>query len=238
MTNDIKGDGDGIIKADLYEPIVVLELFTSQGCSSCPAADALLNKVKENDEENVFVLSYHVDYWNYIGWDDPFSKSQFAEKQRLYNSKFNYRSNYTPQMVVNGKAHFVGSQANTLQNKISTYKNRKSANEIHISGVAKNDRMVTFNFKVDGDLAGKNIRAVLVLDERTTQVKRGENRNRTLTNSNIVVSEKISQLNSAEGELTLEIPGLVKPSDTIRVVALVENDVYDITGATKSTVKG
>jgi hypothetical protein len=67
-----------------FEPIVVLELFTSQGCSSCPAADALLNQTKQKSLDNVFTLSYHVDYWNYIGWEDPFSSSQYAKRVDLY----------------------------------------------------------------------------------------------------------------------------------------------------------
>ena len=78
-----------------YEPIVVLELFTSQGCSSCPPADVLLNKVKKQYTSEVFALSYHVDYWDYIGWKDPFGDAKFAQKQRQYNIKFRNNSNYT-----------------------------------------------------------------------------------------------------------------------------------------------
>lgn len=89
--------------------IVVLELFTSQGCSSCPAADVQLEEAKKNYPERVFALSYHVDYWNYIGWEDPFSKKAYTFKQREYNQKFRSSSNYTPQLVVNGKEHFGGS---------------------------------------------------------------------------------------------------------------------------------
>jgi hypothetical protein len=87
----------------MHEPVVVLELFTSQGCSNCPSADLSLQKVKKEDKNGVFTLSYHVGYWNYIGWKDPFSKAIYAEKQRKYNVKFRNNSNYTPQVVVNGK---------------------------------------------------------------------------------------------------------------------------------------
>ena len=74
---------------DIYSNKVVLELFTSQGCSSCPPADKLLKEVKSED---VIVLSYHVDYWNYIGWKDPFSQKRFTDRQRQYYSKFKSKS--------------------------------------------------------------------------------------------------------------------------------------------------
>ena len=107
------------IKLEDFKPIVVLELFTSQGCSSCPPADALLNEVKYKYSNNqVIALSYHVDYWNYIGWKDPFSKKEFSDKQRAYSSKFYSNSIYTPQIVVNGKEHFVGSKTAYYEFKI------------------------------------------------------------------------------------------------------------------------
>lgn len=90
-----------------FDPIIVLELFTSQGCSSCPPADVLLNKVKEQYPRKVFALSYHVDYWNYIGWEDPFSNAMFTKKQRFYNQKFKYKSNYTPQLGVISKQSII-----------------------------------------------------------------------------------------------------------------------------------
>jgi len=90
---------------ETYKPVVVLELFTSQGCSSCPKADELLSEVRDgaaNENVDVIVLSYHVDYWNYIGWKDPYSKKAYSNKQRAYSGKFNSSSIYTPQIVVNG----------------------------------------------------------------------------------------------------------------------------------------
>lgn len=91
----------------LLASVVLVELFTSQGCSSCPPADALLAKLDE--DPNVVVLSEHVDYWNYLGWRDPFSAAAFSERQAAYVRRFGLRSAYTPQMVVDGQTEFVGS---------------------------------------------------------------------------------------------------------------------------------
>ncbi|KKM61188.1 hypothetical protein LCGC14_1534190, partial [marine sediment metagenome] len=173
-----------------YLPIVVLELFTSQGCSSCPPADILLNSVKQKNENTVFALSYHIDYWNYIGWQDPFSNAKNTERQRKYNSKLKSRSNYTPELVVNGKEHFVGSNASLVAGAIQRFESLTPENEIVLSSVNGNSDSITFAYKIKGNFTDKNLRSVLVLDQRTTKVNRGENRNRSLTNSNIVVAVK------------------------------------------------
>lgn len=214
-----------------YEPIVVLELFTSQGCSSCPAADDLLNTIKTDYDDNVIPLSYHVDYWNYIGWNDPFSSKVFTQKQRLYNTKFNNRSNYTPQVVVNGQEHFVGSRQSLMTSKINDYSKIRSTNQIDFSTKNSDHNSITCNYNVEGDLNDKKLRIVLVLEERITAVKRGENRNRVLKNANVVVAETHTDLNTASGKEIIKIPEIVEEDDKLRVVAIIENSKFDITGA-------
>nr|WP_298793827.1 DUF1223 domain-containing protein [uncultured Allomuricauda sp.] len=225
------------VENEVYEPVVVLELFTSQGCSSCPPADILLDKVKKQHPEDVFALSYHVDYWNYIGWEDPFSKSTYTKKQREYNQKFRYRSNYTPQLVVNGREHFVGSNAAKLTSKITTYKDRKTTNNITLDGIVKSDFGISFDFNLEGDIQGRQLRAVLVLDERTTSVKRGENRNRTLKNSNIVIAEKYIPLQSSRGKSSISIPSIASRGEDLTLILLVEADNLDVTAAAKASMK-
>ena len=92
----------------------VVELFTSEGCSSCPPAEAVLSHIMEEatkNHKNIICLEYHVDYWNKIGWKDPFSKNQFTMRQSNYSSVLHQRDLYTPQMIVNGETEFVGSHA-------------------------------------------------------------------------------------------------------------------------------
>lgn len=227
------GDEASLISEKGYDPIVVLELFTSQGCSSCPAADLLLNQVKATAGKSVFTLSYHVDYWNYIGWEDPFSSPHYSKKQELYNYKFKNRGNYTPQLVINGREHLVGSNSTRLYSKIATYKTRAAMNRVMISAVQKKADNINFEYLTEGDISNKNIKALLVLDERITHVKRGENRNKTLVNSNIVILEKVAKLYSNQGNMTLKIPKSIGSGEVIQLVVLVENDIYDISAAAK-----
>ena len=98
---------------------VVVELFTSQGCSSCPPADALLRKLAE--EEDVIALALHVDYWDYLGWKDSFATPKFTARQRAYAKKARSRSIYTPQMVVQGEDRVVGNDAEMVLARISEH---------------------------------------------------------------------------------------------------------------------
>lgn len=234
--NEISTIHRALPQAKNYRPIVVLELFTSQGCSSCPPADALLDKVKNEFEDVVYPLSYHVDYWNYIGWEDPFSNSKFTERQKAYNIKFKNRSNYTPQIIVNGKEHFVGSNTSKLYGAIDRYRDQKTTNQINFTYLESNKNSISFKYDILGSIEDRTLHALLVLDRRTTQVQRGENRNRKLLNSNIVVGEKYVTLDESGGESFIVVPEIVSPDDKISLLLLVENNKNDITGASKSTV--
>nr|WP_282597830.1 DUF1223 domain-containing protein [Croceivirga thetidis] len=218
-----------------FKPIVVLELFTSQGCSSCPPADVLLDEVKVKYPKDVYALSYHVDYWNYIGWKDPFSQSKFSTKQRFYNSKLRSRGNYTPQLVVNGSEHFVGSNRLKMYNAIESKKNLNPTNQVEIKNVGKKNNTISFNYELLGSVKDKDVRAVLVLNERITKVSRGENRNRTLKNTNIVVAEKyLSNINEKSG--IIKIPELVSENDELSLMIIIETSDLTITGAAKEKI--
>ncbi|MEM6893905.1 MAG: DUF1223 domain-containing protein [Bacteroidota bacterium] len=213
---------------------VVLELFTSQGCSSCPPADKLLAQVQKQYPKEVLALSYHVDYWDYIGWKDPFGSSAYTKKQRAYNRKFRENSNYTPQLVVNGKEHLVGSNARVLAQKLNEYGKQNLENKVTLSAVKKTAGKVDFMYAVSGDLDEKLLRAVLVLDEKTTWVQRGENRNRELQNSHVVAAEKYLELKESKGSLSMAIPALVSKDDAVTLIVLTENEALDITGGTQT----
>jgi len=219
-----------------FNGVVVLELFTSQGCSSCPPADELLQEVKVRYPDNVFVLSYHVDYWNYIGWADPFSNKEFTEKQSSYNRKFGYKGNYTPELVVNGKEHLVGSNKGKVSNVINKYSVLKSENQFIVQSLNRETDKINFNYTIAGDISNKNVRAVLVLNERTTQVKRGENRQRTLVNSNIVVAEKTIKIANSSLSGSIAIPSTVKNKEELILMLIMENNNGDILGAVKEAI--
>jgi hypothetical protein len=105
-----------VARAD--EPPVVVELFTSQGCSSCPPADKFLGELAKRPE--LLVLAFHVEYWNYIGWTDPYSKPWATRRQREYSTRLKQRFIYTPEMVVQGNAEGIGSERDTIEALIRT----------------------------------------------------------------------------------------------------------------------
>ncbi len=223
-------------KYSKYEPIAVLELFTSQGCSSCPSADNLLDRIhKDYKDKNVFALSYHVSYWNYIGWKDPFSDPKHTNKQNAYARKFRSRSIYTPQLVINGKEHFVGSNETVMYSKVKEHLKIKTSNQIEIIKTNRNSSKVNISFKINGNTDDRQTQVVLVLKNRQTQVKRGENRNRNLKNSNIVVSEKFISTSNQLTEVSLDIPRYVDKEEKLQVIILTKHKDLSITGAAKSS---
>jgi hypothetical protein len=166
--------------AQTAKPLTVIELFTSQGCSSCPPADALLGALA--DRPDVLPLSLHVDYWNYLGWKDPHSARWISDRQRAYASVLKSRSVYTPMIVVDGLDHAVGSDRAALNALLAR---------------ARKETPVTLALRRDGarnllDLSGAGTPAALLLatysPSATTEVPRGENAGRTLTNRNVVRS--------------------------------------------------
>jgi len=209
---------------------IVLELFTSQGCSSCPRADRLLKETSENSKNtNVIVLAYHVDYWNRLGWRDPFSKKSFTNYQQEYGRKFGGRSIYTPQLVINGKKHIVGSDKTSLETSLTTLKTKKLSVPITITGVVKEGTTVKLKYK---SLFGTNSRlnVVMLLKRYVTEVRRGENRNRTLLDTHIVIDKEIIK-DTAISEVTFsDVNFDIK---RLEFVAYVQNSKLEVTGATQ-----
>lgn len=224
-------------KTNNNPPTVVLQLFTSQGCSSCPAADVLLEYIqKDYKSQNVIVLSYHVDYWNYLGWIDPFSKKEFTDLQYNYGRKLNLKRVYTPQLIVNGKEHYVGSSEGKIYSSINRNLNNKTSNKLEFSNIVRTNNKVTFNYKITGNLKDKKIQLNLVLKEKSTQINRGENKNRTLTNFNIVLQTKSVTLNNSRGKITIDIPTQFKDEKGLKVIGFIEDYELNIYGATQIQV--
>lgn len=212
--------------------VVLLELFTSQGCSSCPPADKLLDKTLAENTK-VIGVSYHVDYWNYIGWKDPFSAEEYTNYQRAYASKFNSESIYTPQLVLNGKTHFTGSDSRQLYRRLSDEANYLPGT-LKISTI-KRERN-TINFELISNKTTDLLTAVLVIEQRQTEVTRGENRNRDLTNSNIVIAREV-MANIGATSVTMKVPKFVKTSDQLKIIAFSQNQDLQVQSVTQKTLK-
>ena len=195
----------------------LVELFTSQGCSSCPPADVLLSTIKNQD--NVIALSYHVDYWNHLGWKDPYSNQQFSDYQRNYAQKLS-SGVYTPQMVVNGKTEFVGSKKKVLEKSIST---KSTVKALPAPVVTKNDKNIEFTYSLTDNDKLDSAYALLVLDEHTTEVSRGENSQKKLKNSNVVVQRVALDIKNDAGEQSFEIDNDAAANYKVAIVAQDKN---------------
>ena len=169
--------------------LALVELFTSQGCSSCPPADELLaNLIKENnDNQQVIAISFHVDYWDRLGWKDPFSQRLFTQRQRNYVDKLDLRSAYTPQMVVNGKYEFVGSDKSALQSALKKAKEDFSKVSVKNLMAKESNDAISVSYEIDGKMDEDQVFLCLISPKEVTSIKRGENGGRTLTNTNVVL---------------------------------------------------
>jgi hypothetical protein len=207
----------------------VVELFTSQGCSSCLPADELLAEVQKKYGDDVITLSYHVDYWDYIGWKDPFASKAYTQKQYEYASAFGARGVYTPQAIINGNSHFTGSDSRKMQAALleNTLDNRTN---ITLGDFKNTGSKLWIPYTLNELSDSNSLTFALTIKEKTTEVKRGENRNRTLTNHNIVVDE-ISVVSQKEGSIQLTIPDWVSNTDQLTVVAYVTKNQVGITDA-------
>jgi hypothetical protein len=178
-------------------PVIIVELFTSEGCSSCPPADLLLKKLSEEqpiEGAQVVALEEHVDYWNRLGWRDPFSSAEFSRRQEEYAGVFGNNGVYTPQMIVDGQTEFTGSQARKAREAIERSAGMPKVN-VEISSAAKETGVDSFDVRVMNAPAqskqGKHeLELWLAVTEKGLQsdVKAGENSGETLKHAAVVRS--------------------------------------------------
>lgn len=164
----------------------VLELFTSEGCSSCPPADRLLQEFIK--DSNIIALSFHVDYWDNLGWRDSFSNASFTERQRRYAEQFHLESIYTPQLIINGQYELVGSNRQKAESFIKSAEERASIAGIKINAVKNQNQHLEISCLLDGDIKNSLLLTALVQKHAERKIKAGENRGATLTHTNIVRS--------------------------------------------------
>ena len=186
---------------------VVVELFTSQGCNSCPPAEAFLNELA--DEEGIIALELHVDYWDYIGWADPFANPEITQRQRDYASELALRYVYTPQMVIDGRHNVVGSHRQQVRAAIGQSTLRGKPLAVEFTDEDGGKIVIPAGHSPDG---GATVWLAIYDGLHETEVKHGENRGKTLKNRHVV--RELEELAVWTGE-RLEIP-----VDLARVAAL------------------
>ena len=194
-------------KAAASRSPVLVELFTSEGCSSCPPADELLTRLEQSQPVagvEVIALSEHVDYWNRLGWTDPYSSAEFSRRQNDYARVFNTDDVYTPQMVVDGRAQFVGSNSGKALEAIEVSARDSKANvTVAVASEDKNAASLTLAVRVEGLLEiskGDSAEVLLAIAESglRSNVSRGENAGRRLTHSAVV--RKFSRVGSIDSQ--------------------------------------
>lgn len=175
-------------------PLTVVELYTSQGCSSCPPADTFLGKLAERDD--IIALSLHVDYWDYIGWKDPYALPGNTTRQRNYAKNLGMGYVYTPQMVVQGMAHTTGSDRAAVTNLIRDLRGAKRL-DVKITRDGSGLRI-----DVPGGLFDETARIIVASYDKKHEndVSRGENTGRTLAHYNVV--RDIAEVGAWSGDET------------------------------------
>ena len=223
---------------------VLVELFTSEGCSSCPPADALLAKLDQAQPINgadIIVLGEHVDYWDGQGWHDRFSSHQYTERQNEYCGRLHVDSSYTPQMIVDGTDQFVGNDAahavRAIQHAAQTPKIKLAISQPVVDG-----QKVSASVSSSAPMATKkaDLYAALIDPKDTTEVRGGENGGRRLQHAGVVRSlqrvGKLKDLGTGPVSFSLNAPADAKPGEMRVVVFAQESGQGTVLGAVSAGV--
>jgi hypothetical protein len=214
-----------LTKAAGAQQPVVIELFTSEGCSSCPPADAMLTKLSHRRDTNIaklILLEEHVEYWNNGGWKDPFSGPTYTDRQYDYTKELHLATAYTPQIVIDGHLQASGNNPRAVQDLILEAAKAPMPAAVSLNRVSPDKLQVSVN-----NAAGEKLDVLLAVteDDLTNSVRAGENSGRTLNHS-AVVREMHRLGSTADGKFdkTVSLPdksGWKK--DNLRAIVLVQN---------------
>lgn len=209
---------------------VLLELFTSQGCSSCPPADRLLaalDRTQPHPGLDLIVLSEHVDYWNRLGWADPYSSPEFSRRQQRYSALLRLDTVYTPQLVIDGRLQGVGSDAKQIHALIRAAGSAPKL-AVALENVTRAGGSVKADLRTAAAAGRVSVIAVLAEDRAETAVQRGENAGRRLSHVAVVRSmKKVADLErgqSAQSRLELPVPQGIDPG-RVRLVVFLQDSV-------------
>jgi hypothetical protein len=189
-------------QAQADRALAVVELFTSQGCSSCPPADHFLGELAQ--ERDIIALSFHVDYWDYMGWKDIFGRAENSQRQRIYANRMKKKNVYTPQMIINGNADVVGSRPMDVAKAVMNAKKRTMPVAVKITPVPQGLLVSAVSNGLQN--GAYDLIAVAITPKTEVQIKRGENRGKTIRYVNVVRDFKpIGQLSNGHARLTVPV---------------------------------
>jgi hypothetical protein len=220
---------------------VVVELFTSEGCSSCPPADALLIKLREqhsDDGVEIIPLGFHVDYWNRLGWRDRFSSAEYSQRQEDYATRMKLDGPYTPQMVVDGDTEFVGNNTGRAHDAIVQAAGRSPGAQLEVT-CSSGDKL---HVKVSSaSTASADILLAITEDNLSSSVKSGENSGHVLRHAAVVrIFRKIGQTSAGgfDSDVALNPGKDWKRKDLRAIVFVQEKPVGKILAATETSLTG
>lgn len=212
----------------------VLELFTSEGCSSCPPADELMGQLqKEFENKPVYILSYHVDYWDREGWKDIFSNPDYTKRQYDYSGWLQKAPIYTPQLIINGKTDYIGSQEKIVRTGVAKALSKPATVNLAITA-EQGSRWAVINYKVSGNKRNTVLVLALVQKSAKSKIKRGENEGKLLSHYQIVRNEISQRLTIDEkGTTNLYFPKNFNPQNAEIIGFIQDSTTGAILGATK-----
>ncbi len=212
----------------------LIELFTSEGCSSCPPADALLAEIvheARREGKRIYPLSFHVDYWDYIGWQDPYASKSFSERQRGYAQALRNSRIYTPQMIVNGATEFVGSDRKKLRAALEAALAEAPPYTISLENITTSSAEWKFSYSVSELPNQADIHVAVVERGLAQTVNRGENSGKRLTHENVV--RAFATVNSRAGQISLKVPSDVKRANCSAIAYMQESEKMKVLAATQ-----
>jgi hypothetical protein len=225
---------------------VLVELFTSEGCSSCPPADALLAKLDHDQpiqNAEIIILEEHVDYWDDLGWHDRFSSHQYSERQSQYSSRLGIDGVYTPQMIVDGTSQFVGTDSFHAHRFITSAAQKTKLN-LSLSRPVVDAHKISSSVSLPGSSPSQayaELYAALVDPSDTTDVRNGENGGRRLQHAGVVRSLQhigtLKDLNAGALNFSLNAPSDAKLTEMRVVVFAQQSNQGQVLGAVVTDVK-
>jgi hypothetical protein len=215
----------------------VVELFTSEGCSSCPPADKVIAQIAGAYPGQVYVLGFHVDYWNRLGWKDIYSAAGYTQRQQGYAALFHLQSIYTPEAVVNGRKEFVGSDQDRLQSAIKEELAATANHPFTLTTSAGAGRTITVTYKVDIADPGASLQIVLLQSHASSQVLKGENQGLHLEHINVVRDFRSIPIRTGiGGRIVMTAPDGVSAKDC-KVIAFLQDKEGPITGVSLAGIE-
>ncbi len=208
-----------IVRPAHADPRAVVELFTSQGCSSCPAADKLLGELAK--DPNVIALSLPIDYWDYLGWKDTLADSRFSARQKAYSHVRGDRDVYTPQVVVNGSTHVIGSDRSKIEVAIDSTRKADGVMSVPVSMTLSGKQINVSVAATNKGPAAKHGEVWICSVSKSVPISigRGENRGRQVTYYNVVRNLlKVGDWNGAAGSWTVPLENISREGVDAAVV--------------------